>query len=120
MKGGMIVDIYVSSIANQTHEQTPFHVYQGTSDFATILNDMRKGELPVGTGKPFPVNFQEEDNPVNPMFSRIKQFKDTFSGDPAYPGCVQQLLYIRLHPAELADQTARAVISGILSRGTFW
>jgi hypothetical protein len=67
MKGGMIVDIYVSSIANQTHEQTPFHVYQGTSDFATILNDMRKGELPVGTGKPFPVNFQEEDNPINPM-----------------------------------------------------
>lgn len=29
-------------------------------------------------------------NPANPMFSRIKQFKDTFSGDPRQ--MVQQML----------------------------
>lgn len=29
-------------------------------------------------------------NPVNPMFSRIKQFKETFSGDPKQ--MVQQML----------------------------
>ena len=58
------MDILVS---NNRIPQTPMHVYKGTSDFASILKDMEKGEFPVGTGVPFPVNFEEEENPTNPM-----------------------------------------------------
>lgn len=62
------MNIQINSNA-QHHEMTPYHVYKGTSDFASVLNDMMEGKLPVGTGKPFPVNFQseEEDAVVNPM-----------------------------------------------------
>ncbi len=46
-----------------TRELTPAHVYVSTSDFAAILSDMERGLLPVGTGKPFPVEFDNEGRP---------------------------------------------------------
>lgn len=59
------MDIYISSNGlSKKHEWTPMHAYASARDFSIILNDIQKGELPVGTGKPFPVNFpDEEDNP---------------------------------------------------------
>lgn len=50
----------------QTTMQTPAHVYNGTQDFVKILEDMKKGEFPVGTGQPFPVNFDSEEQQLNP------------------------------------------------------
>lgn len=59
------MNIYTSG-ANpfNTPNVTPAHVYAGTSDFADILADMEKGNLPVGTRQPFPVNFENEDGLV--------------------------------------------------------
>ena len=44
----------------QRREMTPAHAYAATNDFALILDEITKGNLPVGTGKPFPVNFDDE------------------------------------------------------------
>jgi hypothetical protein len=61
------MNIYVSNNASKD-PLTPFQVYAGTSDFASILNDMKNGKFPTGTGQPFPVNFASEDSPeANPM-----------------------------------------------------
>lgn len=69
------MNIYVSSAAAQQGEMTPFQAYAGTSDFASILNDMKKGLFPVGTNQPFPVNFASEENPeVNPMSPFSKNY----------------------------------------------
>ena len=68
----------------QSCEQTPAHVYHGTSDFATILNDIRDGHLPTGTGKPFPVNFQSDNqNAVNPASPWTKNQGTTFVEPPS-------------------------------------
>lgn len=62
------MNIYYSTKGTQykTAVVTPAHVYAGTPDMADILNDMEKGEFPVGTGEPFPVNFSEEGVPNIP------------------------------------------------------
>ena len=61
------MNIQVSGVTSKD-PLTPFQVYAGTSDFATILNDIRDGKLPVNSGQPFPVNFASEDSPdANPM-----------------------------------------------------
>jgi hypothetical protein len=72
------MDIYISSNGlSQKHEWTPMHAYAATKDFATILNDIQKGELPVGTNKPFPVNFAEEEE--NPPSQFIRDHTSMFS-----------------------------------------
>ena len=43
----------------QQRETTPAHAYCGTNDLAAILDDIVKGNLPVGTKQPFPVNFDD-------------------------------------------------------------
>lgn len=48
--------------SGQTVIQTPAHNYSATADFSVILDDMKRGELPVGTGQPFPVNFDVDQN----------------------------------------------------------
>ena len=45
-------------------EMTPAHAYAGMADFANVLDDMREGKFPVGTGKPFPVNFDVDIDPA--------------------------------------------------------
>lgn len=43
---------------------TPAHRYVFQSDFGKILEDIERGEIPCGSGKPFPVEFERpEDNP---------------------------------------------------------
>lgn len=49
------MEVYIG----QQHETTPAHCYCGTNDLAAILDDIVKGNMPVGTGKPFPVNFDD-------------------------------------------------------------
>lgn len=68
--------IYADSCGGQSVTPiTPYHTYAGMSDFATILNDMKDGKLPVGTQRPFPVNFAAEDSPeVNPMSPWSKNY----------------------------------------------
>lgn len=48
------VDIY--GIENPT----PYHLYYLTRDFSTILNDIKYDKIPVGTGNPFPVEFEDK------------------------------------------------------------
>ena len=68
--------------ASRGHEMTPYHAYKGTSEFASILRDMEKGLLPVGTGQPFPVVFQDEEGPqVDPM-SPFSQFCTANTSEP--------------------------------------
>lgn len=58
----MEIIINKDQAAFHTTELTPAHVYVGTTDFAVILSDMEAGKLPVGTGKPFPVEFDKEND----------------------------------------------------------
>ena len=72
------MNIYISSNGlSWEHEWTPMHSYQSTTDFSTILNDIQKGELPTGTGKPFPVNFAEEEE--NPPSDFIRDHTSMFA-----------------------------------------
>lgn len=72
---------------NQSMISTPAHVYNGTSDFATILEDMKKGELPTGTGQPFPVNFDAEGDQMlsNNAASPWAQKYTNNMGEPLQP-----------------------------------
>ena len=73
------MNIYISTNA-QREPLTPFQVYAGTSDFATILNDMKEGKFPVGTNDPFPVNFASEDSPeANPMSPWSQNYTENIS-----------------------------------------
>lgn len=72
------MDIYISSNKlTQKHEMTPMHVYAATQDFSIVLNDIRDGNLPVGTGQPFPVNFQDEEE--NPPSSFVRDRTSMFA-----------------------------------------
>lgn len=58
------MEIVYSSKEAQFHTQTltPAHVYVGMNDWSNILKDMEEGKFPVGTGRPFPVNFDKEND----------------------------------------------------------
>ena len=45
-------------------EMTPALRYAGTSSFEEILTDIRNGDIPTGTGEPFPVVWKN-DNDMN-------------------------------------------------------
>ena len=47
---------------------TPAHRYVYQGDFGKILEDIEKGEIPCGSGQPFPVEF---DNPE--LFNRMME-----------------------------------------------
>ena len=40
---------------------TPAQALIATTDFAQILREIEVGNIPTGTGQPFPVNLKEED-----------------------------------------------------------
>lgn len=44
-----------------TPNPTPAHVHMQTTDFSAILNDLRDGKIPSGTGQPFNVNWSDEN-----------------------------------------------------------
>jgi hypothetical protein len=61
----MNIHVNTSNLVPGTNiEMTPAHVYAGMADFSNVLDDMRDGKFPVGTGKPFPVNFDSEIDPA--------------------------------------------------------
>lgn len=55
-------------------QMTPAHTHAATTDFANILDDLARGNIPCNTGKPFPVNWKTENNNVDendlPWFTR--------------------------------------------------
>lgn len=48
---------------------TPAHRYVYQSDFAKILEDIDKGEIPCGSGQPFPVEFANPEDDISRMNS---------------------------------------------------
>lgn len=48
---------------------TPAHRYVYQSDFSKILEDIAKGEIPCGSGQPFPVEFANPDDDISKMNS---------------------------------------------------
>ena len=71
----------------QQYAMTPAHAYNGTIDFASILEDMKKGEFPVGTGQPFPVNFDDEEDqlPQNAASPWVQNRTHPMPGAPPPP-----------------------------------
>lgn len=41
---------------------TPAHTYAAMTDFSNILDDLARGNIPCGTGEPFPVNWDNKSN----------------------------------------------------------
>lgn len=46
---------------------TPAHRYVFQGDFAKILEDIEKGEIPCGSGQPFPVEFDNPEDDISKM-----------------------------------------------------
>ena len=46
---------------------TPAHVYVYQSDFIKILEDIARGDIPCGSGHPFPVEFENPDEDISRM-----------------------------------------------------
>lgn len=56
---------------NQGTGLTPYHSYQSVTKFETILSDIERNLIPVNTGRPFPVTFDEDfknDNDDDSLF----------------------------------------------------
>ncbi|MBR1988368.1 MAG: hypothetical protein IKA36_04945 [Clostridia bacterium] len=45
-----------------TPNPTPAHTHMQTTDFSAILNDLRDGKIPSGTGHIFDVNWANDTN----------------------------------------------------------
>lgn len=41
---------------------SPATIYSGVINFATILDNIANGEIPVASGRPFPVNWKSSDD----------------------------------------------------------
>lgn len=66
MKGVFTMIIYTDSNSEFIGTNlTPAHTHAATTDFANILDDLSKGNIPCGTGQPFPVNW-ENDSKTDP------------------------------------------------------
>lgn len=46
---------------------TPAHRYVYQGDFAKILEDIERGEIPCGSGQPFPVEFADPNDDLSKM-----------------------------------------------------
>lgn len=59
----MAMTIYVQSSNELSFGEpaTPAHYYTGTTNFANILDDMVKGNIPINTGTPFPVVWKSDN-----------------------------------------------------------
>lgn len=47
---------------------TPAATYAGVTNFATILDNIASGEIPSGSGQPFPVNWNTNPEDDLPWF----------------------------------------------------
>lgn len=43
-------------------EMTPAHTYAMTNDFSKILDGLARGEIPCGSGRPFNVNWANDND----------------------------------------------------------
>lgn len=60
--------IYTDSASIFGEEQiTPAHTHLATNDMSAILDDIARGNIPTGTGQPFPVNWKTDQNSQNPQ-----------------------------------------------------
>lgn len=75
------MNIYVNPGASMI--MTPAHNYAGTTDFADILDDMKHGNFPTGTGQPFPVNFDEPSSEVDSASPWVNNRSTQFADPPA-------------------------------------
>lgn len=48
---------------------TPAHMYVYEGDFSKILEDIEKGQIPCGSGQPFPVEFTNPEDDISKMNS---------------------------------------------------
>ena len=62
-------------------EMSPALEYAGTTAFEDVLNDIKRGVIPTGTGEPFPVIWGNDDkqniihdNPSKPNFTNSNGF----------------------------------------------
>lgn len=62
---------------NVLMNNTPAAVYAGLSCFATILDNIASGEIPSGSGEPFPVNWEESPDDGLPWYSNTNGPKST-------------------------------------------
>lgn len=46
---------------------TPAHRYVFEGDFSKILEDIDRGEIPCGSGQPFPVEFNNPEDDISKM-----------------------------------------------------
>lgn len=64
-------------------EITPAHHYLLTTDFSIILDELANGNIPCGTGKPFPVNWKNDsadDNLAPPWIERTNYQRPPVNG----------------------------------------
>lgn len=73
-------DSNVAMFGNEGTQLTPAHTYATTSNFANILDDLAKGNIPCGTGQPFPVNWKTETNNNNPPWINRTNYPQTPPG----------------------------------------
>lgn len=64
--------IYADQIINGNggpSNLTPAATYAGVTNFATLLDNIASGEIPSGSGQPFPVNWKSEPADDVPWFT---------------------------------------------------
>lgn len=64
--------IYTDQLASNNDgnpvNATPAAIYAGITDFAVFLSNIATGEIPSGTGQPFPVNWNSENEDYLPWY----------------------------------------------------
>ena len=65
---------------------TPAHRYVYQSDFSKILEDIDKGEIPFGSGMPFPVEFADPNDDISKMNSGWGNSTSTYNGGNTFNG----------------------------------
>ena len=65
---------------------TPAHRYVYQSDFSKILEDIDKGEIPCGSGQPFPVEFADPNDDISKMNSGWGNSTATYNGGNNFNG----------------------------------
>lgn len=67
---------------------TPAHRYVFQHDFTKILEDIDKGEIPCGSGQPFPVEFANPDDAPKASSWSTPQPTTTYQGGNVFNGFI--------------------------------
>lgn len=65
---------------------TPAHTHAATTDFSNILDDLANGNIPCGTGQPFPVNWKTDGDNIDPDANRPPWVERTVYQQQQPPG----------------------------------